>query len=66
MDRVGVNCEISTLTFEIVWPEDTCTACAPGDWFTTVTVADPNLVPSYWLVAVMVTWLGEGTLAGAL
>jgi hypothetical protein len=29
-------------------------------------MAEDELTASYWLVAVMVTWAGEGTLAGAL
>jgi hypothetical protein len=66
MDNVGVNCETCTLTFVMVWPDATCTVCALDDWFTIVTVAELDETPSYWLVAVMVTWLGEGTLAGAL
>jgi hypothetical protein len=65
MDNVGVNGDTSTLTFEAVWPEATCTVFAPDDCVTIVTVAEANLVPSSWLVAITVTWLGEGTLTGA-
>jgi hypothetical protein len=52
--------------FEVVWPEATCMVFALDDCGTIVTVAEADLVPSAWLVAVTVTWLGEGTVAGAL
>jgi hypothetical protein len=65
MDKVGVSGDTSTLTFEIVWPEATCTVFALDDCGTMVTVAEADLVSSSWLVAVTVTWLGEGTLVGA-
>jgi hypothetical protein len=66
MDNVGISGDTRTLTFEIVWPEATCTIFALDDCVTIVTVAEANLVPSSWLVAVTVTGLGEGTLRGAL
>jgi hypothetical protein len=65
MDKVGVSGETSILIFEAVWPEATCTVFAPDDCVTMVTVAEADLVSSAWLVAMTVTWLGEGTLTGA-
>jgi hypothetical protein len=65
MDKVGVSAGTCILIFEVVCPEATCTVSAPDDCCTMVTVAEADLVSSSWLVTTMVTWLGEGTLAGA-
>jgi hypothetical protein len=66
IDNVGVNGDTSTLTFGVSTLAVTVTGCTPPEDATMVTVAEADFEVSAWLVAVIVTVLGEGTTAGAV